>query len=222
MDRQARNRYQNGRDLYSNLQKKINTFNQAVADEKTRLENLTQFLAEIPQDAVNYNSCIQDLQTHYTTISTNAKNYWRCLEGIEESGEDVEVWKKFHQRTETIFLAQIEINLSYFSPGKDLLDRLITSIRGIVEIDQAKRDRDRQKTEKNLQDDIQAIGVGIAVGAIVASSSGLITIDWKWPNPSDRSLYPHPFLISIVLSLVVAWLAWVGMKCWQNRNKSDG
>jgi hypothetical protein len=48
-----------------------------------------------------------------------------------------------------------------------------------VEIDPAERDRQRQTAEQNRQDSLQALGVGIAAGAIVASTTGRLTRPWQ-------------------------------------------
>jgi hypothetical protein len=74
-----------------------------------------------------------------------------------------------------------------------------------VEVDQAERDRHIQEKQQKLQDHIQAVGVGIAGGAIVASSSGLLfkpqpmTVPWQ----ADSGKYPHPFLSAIAISSLV-------------------
>ncbi|MBS0018112.1 MAG: hypothetical protein KFF72_17465, partial [Arthrospira sp. SH-MAG29] len=94
------------------------------------------------------------------------------------------------------------------------------SIRAIVEIDQAQCDRQRQEADaryyekqqeanQQLQNHIQAVGVGIAAGAIVASTSGLITEPWKRPD-SDRFWLPysHPFIIALLASIICAVGAW--------------
>ena len=60
----------------------------------------------------------------------------------------------------------------------------------------------------------QAIGVGVAAGAIVASTSGLITQPWYFPNGQkiEFTLIPHPFIIGFFASFVCAFLAWGGTK----------
>ncbi len=74
-----------------------------------------------------------------------------------------------------------------------------------MEIDQAERDR-------ILENKIQIIGVGIAVGAIVASTSALIfqqepmTFPWE-ASHGDR---PHPFIFALLLSFAFAGLASLG------------
>jgi hypothetical protein len=56
----------------------------------------------------------------------------------------------------------------------------------------------QSKREKDLQDNIQAVGVGIASGAILSSSTGFLMEPWRLPNRENR--IPHPFIISLQLS----------------------
>ncbi|MBO0351065.1 hypothetical protein J0895_18715, partial [Phormidium pseudopriestleyi FRX01] len=97
---------------------------------------------------------------------------------------------------------QIEADLVYLQQGERLLDTAINTIRGLVEIDQAERDR-------ILENQIQIIGWGIAVGAIAASTSALIfqqepiTFPWQAYH-GDR---PHPFILALLLSFAFAGLA---------------
>ena len=82
---------------------------------------------------------------------------------------------------------------------------------------EAEAAQERQKElNQDLQDQIEAVGVGIAAGAIVASTSSLITQPWYWPNGEKIKLdlipfpLPHPFFIGLLLSIISALGAW----CW--------
>jgi hypothetical protein len=119
----------------------------------------------------------------------------------------------------------------------------VTSIRAIVEIDQAQCDRTWQRWEKkrdkrqqellkkaedqaeaeqerqqdanqDLQDHIQSIGVGIAAGAIIASTSGFMMIPWSLPTRDNwiKPLSIHPFIIVLTVSAFCSWGAWKLMK----------
>jgi CBS domain containing-hemolysin-like protein len=121
----------------------------------------------------------------------------------------------------------------------------VASIRAIVEIDQAQCDRTWQRWEKkrdkrqqellkqaeekakaaqegqkklneDLQDQIQAVGVGIAAGAIMASSSGLITHPWGFPSRDRLLLPPHPFIIALAISSLFSVGAW-----WLTKKKIE-
>lgn len=136
--------------------------------------------------------------------------------------------RDFGQETAPLFLRQIKADLGYFQHGTDLINTAIASIRGIVEIDQTEGDRHREKTEKDsnqkLQDLIQSVGVGIAAGAIVASSSGLITQPWYLPNAKkvELSLLPHPFFIALIFSALCSVGAlWIATKVISNRREKS-
>ena len=91
-----------------------------------------------------------------------------------------------------------------------------------MEVEQAEIDRDRQQTDQYLQDHIQAIGVGIAAGAIVASNSGLITQPWYFPNGQniEVTLMPHPFFIGAIASVLCSVGAWWVAHWWIQRGRS--
>jgi hypothetical protein len=157
--------------------------------------------------------------------------------------EELSLWRHFGSQTAPQFRRQIAADLSYFEQGTGLISQAIASIRAIVEIDQAQCDRTWQRWEKkrdkrqqelvkkaedqakaeqerqekanqDLQDQIQAVGVGIAAGAIVASTSALIfkqepmTFPWQKYH-GDR---PHPFIFALLLSFAFAGIAWWAAK----------
>jgi hypothetical protein len=99
--------------------------------------------------------------------------------------------------------------LGYFKHGTGLLEQVISSIRGIVEIEQAKRDRSLEQT-------IQIIGVALGGGAIV---SGVVTQHIDKPfAPISVKNPPHPMVSSLFWSIVaIALLWWVAR--WRVKRK---
>ncbi|MGC9526543.1 MAG: hypothetical protein ACP5D7_13490 [Limnospira sp.] len=87
------------------------------------------------------------------------------------------------------------------------------------------RQRDNAtRAKEELQDDIQAIGLGVGVGAILASSAGVITQPWYWPNHTKIESpipLPHPFLISVVGSGAIALLTWYYTKRKLDRRRQQ-
>jgi hypothetical protein len=66
-----------------------------------------------------------------------------------------------------------------------------------------------------LQDQIQAVGVGIATGAIVASTSGLMFQPWEWKGEKVEPSFPLPllaFLIALLFSAACSVGAWYWAK----------
>ena len=217
-DREAKECYQKSRTIYSQLETKIQSFQTILQKESDRIIELDTLLKKIPQDLLTYKCYLRDLKAHYTTLETNTKNFNTCLIHVIQSSDSLTTWTDFVEKICPRYLTQIETYINYLEPGKDLFTDLTNNIRTTVEIEQAKSDR-------ILQDNVQAIGVGIAVGAIIASSSGLMTQPITWPWNKERGQYIHPFLIAVLGSLVVAIAAWKCTKWilqkWRSHNKSD-
>jgi len=205
------------------------------------LDDFKTQLKYFAQESLTYTRLLRKMEDLSKTIEINLFNYNETLNLISEKlgidKEELSFLQYFGTETAPHFHRQIQADLGYFEHGTDLISQAIASIRGVVEIDQAQRDRelvelekqqqieeakresDRQKLEKQQQDDeakrnqdlqnqIQAVGVGIAAGAIIASTSGLITQPWSLPSRDRPLLPPHPFIIALIASVVCACGAW--------------
>ncbi|NER86626.1 hypothetical protein [Moorena sp. SIO3A2] len=177
---QARWCYRQTRGLYGQLEEEVKGFKELPRDPETRLEQLKQKLTEMPLKTFDYAGYLRDMEDHKTAIATNASNYDTWLKKISEyslEDDNIEFLEDFlHQRTKQ-FQNQIQTNLNYLKPGQQLFDQMLGSIRGIVEIDQAERDRalekalrDKEKAdqarEKSLERWIASVGIGLAVSGI--------------------------------------------------------
>jgi hypothetical protein len=125
--------------------------------------------------------------------------------------------------------SQIAGNLGYFRHGTNLIDQAIASIRGIVEIEQARSDRANQialrKSEEKekyrddrLQSTVQSIGVGLAAGGIAASSGTKTVLDtvkqYQIPVLKEFHEFAFSFLLSCAIALILASITW-----WCNKPK---
>jgi hypothetical protein len=199
----ARQRYLEARVIYSYLDKKIQEFNHLVNNSKTQLSDLKKLLSEIPQKSFDYTRCIQDLQIHRTAIITNITNYQICLdkiEAIDNRYNSPQSWQDFINKDCKKWQEQIQTDISYLSPGQELFGRLVDTIRGIVETQQAENDKSLEKT-------VQIVGIGFGGGAIV---SGVVTqhidkIKIPFSNISPDNP-PHPFYASLLLSFIATLL----------------
>ncbi|ODG99709.1 hypothetical protein A4S05_36935 [Nostoc sp. KVJ20] len=101
---------------------------------------------------------------------------------------------------EDTFVEQINTNLAYLTPGQNLFDQMIATIRGIVEVEQAKRDRSLEKT-------IQILGIAFGGGAIV---SGVVTGHIDKPFAQINFKYPvHPLVSSLLWSFLATAFFWL-------------
>ena len=232
--KQGRESYSEARKIYSELEAKIKEFKQDLP-----LEQLQKLLESMPELSMQYQRQLRNLQAHYTTIKVNQTNYQKYLNKFWQPG-DISTWQEFGETTCKRYLNQIETYLSYIQPGKDLSGEFINTLRGLVEIEQAKCDRQlqqmlqhKEKTEKKrdreLENTIQAVGTGIGVGVgaagILASSYGLIEKPWDLPSREHPLLPLHPFIMAITLSFVLGgvlgWVAWLWTKRHLNQKLQE-
>ncbi len=157
----------------------------------------------------------------------------------QNSPDNLEFLQNFLERTRT-YQRQIEVDLSYLTPAKALFKQMLDTIRGIVEIEQAEasqkkeeaeKERERQylqqlrakdeadkKRDNRLQTTVYIVTAGLGGGAIVASTTGLltsgskngeVTVQWL-PRSIPASL--HPFSVGVGLS-IISGLAF-GVAAW--------
>ncbi|MCT7965475.1 hypothetical protein NG799_03900 [Laspinema sp. D1] len=193
--------------IYLNLQK-------TSPLSATELQILKTNLKTLIKSSLNYTKQLRNLEYARNTIAINSKNYQSSLERMEQLAQTpMEGLRLFHDKEAIAFQEQIRADLNYFYPGSNLLNQGIATIRGLVEIDQAERDR-------HLEHQIQTIGTAIAFGAIVASTSPLLfeqSITFPWQEHGDRI---HPFILAVLLSIAAAALVWGVarlIRWWWNR-----
>ena len=107
------------------------------------MKEFNQWLNEIPEISFNYASYLRDLELQRNTIKTNIRNYKLNLDKIKAIciQDDLEFLSSFLELAKDTFIEQINTDLAYLTPAQRLFEQLIESIRGIVEIEQTKRDR---------------------------------------------------------------------------------
>lgn len=207
----ARQRYREAREIYSDLEKKIQKFDQLISVDQTQLSELKSLMAKIPQKSLNYARCLQDLQTHQAAIITNITNYKTCLNNIKNTGRSSpQVWQDFASKDCQKWQEQIQTDINYLAPGQELFGQFVDTIRGIIETQQAQSDRSLERT-------IQVLGIAFGGGAIV---SGVVTQHIDKPFAPVNPKYPiHPLVLSLLWSVlatfVLGWIAW-----WITKPKS--
>ncbi|GAB4304162.1 MAG: hypothetical protein Fur0025_45770 [Oscillatoriaceae cyanobacterium] len=210
---QARTSYRECRQTYHQLETMMQALQKLPEDRATKLTVLKQYLLEINPQAFTYAHHIRDIEDQRTTIITNLKNYNTKLNSLANiAGEqELSFFQSFSYECRSKFLGQIHTDLNYLKPGNALFGQCIATMRGIVEVEQAQMNNSQQEANQNLQDHIQAVGVGIAAGAIVASTSGLMFQPWSWKGAKVEPTFPLPllgFLIALFLSGFCSVGAW--------------
>lgn len=237
----SRKIYQKIKECYAKIEVEIQILQNLGNDPRLSNDDFDKLqikIKSLPQLALEYENLLRYLAEFKNTIYINGQNYKNRLEEIQSllPDENLEFLEYFYQRNYPYFQEQIKVDLCYFQNGSSLLDKAIASIRGIVEIERSRLARDqaelaekdrtdreqaaerlrtaKEQADQQLQNSITAIGTGIAAGSFIASSSGLITTPWRIPGDKDASNYPHPLIISLVLSSVIGFAVWRVCKCW--------
>ncbi len=237
------------------IQKCQKDFNK-VKSGKLDLKKLRQILVDAQETLWHYSVNLNYLSTQKRTIEINLLNYERRLETIinklnpELEGNDLDLFQqliekqlerikqkkinlhvsndleflqKFIEDVKHRYLMQIQNDYESYSPGLTLANDLINAIRGVTELERAQRDR-------NFQNTIAIVGVGLAVASFIVSVAG------QFPgatNPEEAVKYPvgsflsqhgvpEPWLssavsvtVSLGIGILVALFIGLGIKVFE-------
>lgn len=231
---QAIRLYEKASEAYEDLEEYKRKFKEQKNNAiDSKFDTFNQLLNEISESYVHYLDYFveysRSLELYKTTIKTNSKNYRLYLDKLKRlciksdnelkrlciESDNLEFLSNFLELAEDTFVEQINTNLAYLTPGQNLFEQMIATIRGIVEIEQAKRDR-------SLERSIQVLGIAFGGGAIV---SGVVTqhIDKPFTQTNFKYLVHHPlvlsFLCSFLATFVFGLVAWLVTKPKRKRTK---
>lgn len=229
---ETRSFYRKTYAAYTDLEKKVKDLKQKLTENtvnlslsESQLEDLKRVLKELAVLDLEYARLLRNYKHCRNTIAINTKNYQVTLEEIFQipretdsrlKRSELDFFREFSDRTSPYYQSRINDEINYFIEGSSLADKAVASIRGIVEIEQTQQ-------ERRLEQQFQIIGVGIAIGAIAASTSTLIfqqePITFPWNVKHGN--HPHPFIWAFLLSLAfasfAALLAIILIKCNKRR-----
>ncbi|WP_341735023.1 hypothetical protein [Microcoleus sp. EPA2] len=208
-------------------------FSRGTVLTPTQLQEFQEQLKQLFSKAVTYTRLLRKLEDYDNTIVLNLNNYIDILQticdilGIDK--EELSILNHFSRKSALYMRSQIAGDLGYFRHGTNLIEQAIASIRGIVEIEQARSDRTNQLAlrkselgEKNrddrLQSTVQAIGVGLAAGGIAASSGTDKVFETVQNYKIPILMQLHPFLFSFALSFAIALFA-ASITWWRTKPK---
>jgi len=197
----------------------------------SQLLELQEQLKQLFSKAVTYTRLLRKLEEFDKTIAINLYNYSENLQKIcvkiESDEEELSILNRFSIKSAPYIRSQIAADLGYFRHGTSLIEQAIASIRGIVEIEQARIDRENQielrdseqaekKRSDRLERKIGAIGVGLAAGAIAASSGTDKLFETVKGHQIPVLIELHPFAFSFFLSCAIGIIAgaivWCGTR----------
>ena len=190
------------KDAARTIQQIVTQLPQQVNAPKVDLKELQQSLVDALTIFSVYANYISRLEEQENTIKTNLKNYKRRLETIgKDMGNDAEAFKflsSFSDFAKQKYVWQVAADNRSLTAGLRLLENAIQTIEGIIEIERAKSDRTLNVT-------IGAVGMGIGISGVVASTySSQIKSPASPINPMDVNAV---FWSSIGLGILPALIA---------------
>jgi hypothetical protein len=192
---------------FKKVQEVINTLNQAPVPINLQRPNLLQ-LQSLLMNSLNilsrYTNNLSLLNSQSSTIRVNLENYHKRLDTIRktnsESNVDIEFLLNFSKFFAIKRQAQIETDYTSLSPGLTLIENLISTIKGTIDIYQADIDRKLN----NMVAILGIMGIGLATGQI---ASPLIVAQF----PPEQGVYffsTQAFYWSLGTVTVVSALTW--------------
>jgi hypothetical protein len=183
------------------------TVNELIQSPEETLEELKHFLKTTLETAFNHAKYLRDIKEYKTTIATNIQNYSTNLEKIKKRSlvnDDLAFLQIFLHQTCQQFQKQIQVDLNYRTPSQTLFQQMTDTVRGMVEIDQAERDRiseeafreskkTAQEREQKLQLWIALVGTGLAVSGIssqVESTPVETILNYRYRQPNQPPICP--------------------------------
>jgi hypothetical protein len=216
-------------DFYRQVEDNVNGLQQRIdeLDSDLTTDNLQEFkdeLKKLLKTALTYTQGLTKLEEYGNTIAMDLNNYAEKLDQIsakvENDEEELSILNRFSIKSVSYMRSQIAGDLGYFRHGTGLIEQAIASIRGIVEIEQARSELAQKNRDDRLESTIQAIGVGLAAGGIAASSGTDKLFETLRQNHVPAPLFLwHPFLFSFVLSCAIA-LGSAAIVWWRTRPKN--
>jgi|AGSF01.1.fsa_nt_gi hypothetical protein len=225
----SRQAYQEADELIRNnieveLRKIMKLDTQAETSELD-LEGLKKQLITLIKIAPKYTLKLRNLEYALNTVNINVGNYQRILKRFQqETEDDLEFFVRFLNRECHTFPTQIQADLNYLKPASNLLDQAISSIRGLVEIEQAKLDQikadilrtnedNERKRDQSLERTISTLGVGLGVGGIASSITSAyiekpLTLSYLEKPVDPWILASLLSLLSIVIGAIAGFITW--------------
>lgn len=184
------------------------------------LESLKVYLKELITTVPEYALQLRNLEYNLNTLQIQIGNYDRLLDKLRsQTNNSLDFFGDFSRKECQTFITQIQADLNYLKPAAKLLDQAISTIRGIVEIEQVQE-------ERKLQWVVTLVGLGIGVSGVTAATLPYYLKPSDPPLPLQLfpwNLSPHPIALAILGSLGVGFCAMIcvggliGLRSWMRR-----
>lgn len=184
------------------VQEVINTVSQMPAPIKSQRPNLLQLQVLLTDSLVilsSYANNLSLLNSQGSTIRVNLENYQKRLEILRKTTDEsnIDFLVNFAKVFASKRQAQIETDYASLNPGLTLIENLISTIKGTIEIYQADRDR-------KLNNTVAIAGIGLATSQIASS----VIVAQYPPEKGELFLQTPAFGWSLLTGAAASVLVW--------------
>ncbi|MEG4320661.1 MULTISPECIES: hypothetical protein [unclassified Microcoleus] len=149
---QAKESYCLGQQIATKLDKLRPEFTQIESEpnREVKLTKLKSLLATVRSLVFDYTKELRHLREFSNTIDINTENYEDAYVKIKElsvDGDNLLFLEKFRSLCDRKYQSQIQKYLNYLMANQDLFQQTISTIRGMVEIEQAELSREQAERE---------------------------------------------------------------------------
>ncbi len=183
------------------LIKQVGALGDRLNPNDTDLEKLSNTLRRTLTILSDYAVKLSELELQNRTLQTNLGNYRKRLEKLKQldTQSNLKLWDNFADFAQQKYQEQIEVDIANRQPGLTLLENLIRTIEGTIDI---------YKTagERRLNLTVASVGTGLAASSVVIGAIAT-------KPPPNKPLFfnkPHLSLIAISLACGIA----IGLLTW--------
>lgn len=191
--------YENGQELRSRLLEK---YEHSLIDPKRvqslstkELQDLKSELQKNIENVLDYIQNINLLKIQQHTVEVNERNYEKQRQA---SFPNIKFLEDFSNIVKDKYQVQLRQDYDALNSGVAILENLTTTIRGMVEIKQAQRDR-------NLNTTIAIVGIGLATSQIASS----VILAQQTPNKKIPFYQTQALWYSIGTGAITSLVIWI-------------
>ncbi|MEO0445137.1 MAG: hypothetical protein AAF191_03560 [Verrucomicrobiota bacterium] len=210
----AREQFERGSRGHERLRQQVEAFREA-----TSLQEYEQILQEAPHLTLTHAQAVEAVQLQRASLHASVENYRGYLATLlEETGDaSRDFWDHFVEEEGPRMVRQLDYDLSLLSPTRDIMDSVVASIRGQVEIKARKAleaaDQGEKKRDHQLQMNLAFMGLAFAIadkmhGEVPKLFRDLSMSPGDWETLGLLLQYGVTgldLLVVIMLAVVLAW-----------------
>lgn len=179
------------------------------------------------------------LEIQSSTLEVNLHNYQEYLNHIKSyittnnikfGDTDLNFLEDFSNLVQHKYQIQTKKDYESLFPGIAILENLLNTIRGIVEIEQAERDRRIEIQNTNFQNAVAVVGVGVGTASVIVSAVSPFVESMTQLPSKDANNRPLPanawlnfgivFIISIFIGALLGWFTLVWLQSRRKHSNS--